>query len=198
MDKPANADHPIHDIIRERWSPRAFGKQSIRHESLLSIFEAARWAPSANNDQPWYFLISSKDDEAEFGRMLECLVEGNRVWAKTAALLAIAVTRKTYKHNGKPYRHAEYDTGQAVMALALQATALGLRVHQMAGFDAEKAREAYDIPEGYEPMTAIAVGYPGDPSGLPEKLRQAEKAKRDRRILSETLFTGRWGERIDI
>jgi nitroreductase len=196
MDKPARADHPIHEIISDRWSPRAFGEESISRPTLLSLFEAARWAPSAYNDQPWYFMIAMREDREEFERMLGCLVEANQAWAHGAALLAIAVARMSYSHNGKPYRHAHYDTGQAVMSMALQATALGIRVHQMAGFDPEQARETYGIPEGHEALTAIAMGYPGDADRLPDELRQSELAERTRRPLTETLFKGAWGRGI--
>jgi nitroreductase len=196
MDKAAPADHPIHEIIRDRWSPRAFGEEGITRPALLSLFEAARWAPSAYNDQPWYFMIAMKEDRKEFERMLGCLVDANQAWARDAAMLAIAVARLNYGHNGKPYRHAHYDTGQAVMSMVLQATALGIRAHQMAGFDPEEARETYGIPEGHEALTAIALGYPGDTDRLPDKLRQSELAERTRRPLTETLFTGAWGRGI--
>jgi nitroreductase len=160
------------------------------------LFEAARWAPSAFNDQPWYFMIAMKDEPEEFERMLACLVEANQVWARGAGELVIAVARMSYSHNGKPYHHAHYDTGQAVMSMVLQATALGIRAHQMAGFDPEKARETYGIPQGHEPLTAIALGHPGDAARLPEKLRQAELSERSRRSLDETLFAGTWGRRL--
>jgi nitroreductase len=199
MEKPAPADHPIHDIIRNRWSPRAFGDRSIPSSELAAIFEAARWAPSAFNDQPWYFLVAARDEPQEFERMLECLVEGNRIWAKGAAALAISVARTTYAHNGSTYRHAYYDTAQAVAALTFQATALGMRVHQMAGFDVEETKIKYGLPEGHDPVTAIALGYPGDAGTLPEKLRRAELAERTRRPLRETVFFGHWGvPRTDI
>jgi nitroreductase len=193
MDKPAPADHPIHEIVRDRWSPRAFGDRSIPSSELATILEAARWAPSAFNDQPWYFMVATRDDPEEFARMLECLVEANRIWAKDAAVLAISVARTSYAHNGSPYRHAYYDTGQAVAAMTLQATALGIRAHQMAGFDVDRTRETYAIPDGYDPVTAIAFGFPGDAGTLPEKLRQAETAERTRRPLPETVFRDRWG-----
>jgi nitroreductase len=193
MDKPAPADHPIHEIIRDRWSPRAFGDRSIPSRELATILEAARWAPSAYNDQPWYFILATKDEPEEFERMLGCLVEANRLWAGGAAALAISVARISYAHNGSPYRHAYYDTGQAVAAITLQATALGIRAHQMAGFDVDRARETYGVPEGYDPVTAIAFGYSGDATSLPEKLQEAELAERARRPLAETVFAGRWG-----
>jgi nitroreductase len=193
MNKPAAANHPIHDIIRDRWSPRAFGDRSIPARDLSTILEAARWAPSAFNDQPWYFIVATRDETEEFERMLGCLVEANRLWAKGAAALAISVARTSYAHNGSPYRHAYYDTGQAVAAMTLQATALGIRVHQMAGFDVDRTRDEYDVPEGHDPVTAIAFGYPGDPESLPEKLREAELAERTRRPQEETVFSGSWG-----
>jgi nitroreductase len=194
MDKPAPADHPIAAPIRERWSPRAFGPRPLSLSEWRSLFEAARWAPSCYNDQPWHFLVATREEPAEFAKMLECLVPQNRAWAQHAAALALVVARLRFRHKDSPNRHALYDTGQAVALLSVQATALGIRVHQMAGFSAEKAREVYEIPEGYEAVTAIAFGDPGDLADLPEQLRATEIAERVRRAQVEFVFQGRWGE----
>lgn len=192
MEKPTNNEHPIHDLLRRRWSPRAFAPRPIPHESIRSLLEAARWAPSSFNAQPWHLLIATRDDERAFQRMVECLVEGNQVWARHAPLLMLTAARLAFD-DGKPNRHALHDVGQAAAHLTFQAMALGLFVHQMAGIQADKIRETYAVPEGYEPVTAIAVGYPGDPDGLPDRLREREGAERVRRAPDEFAFSGAWG-----
>jgi nitroreductase len=194
MEKPASVDHPIHELIRNRWSPRAFSNRSISEQELCSLFEAARWAPSCFNEQPWDFIVAKKDDPHGFSKMLECLTERNQGWAKEASVLIIAVAKMNFDHNGSPNRHAFYDTGQAVAGLTVQATALGIQVHQMAGFSPDQARKVYTIPPGHEALTAIALGYPGDVKTLPGPLRKAELADRARRPLFEFVFSGSWKE----
>lgn len=193
MDKPADTQYPIHDLLRQRWSPRAFDDRPIEPEKLRSLFEAARWAPSSNNEQPWRFIVANKDDEMEWNRLLACLVEGNRKWAYRAPVLILSVASLNFEDDAKPNRHAFHDTGMAVENLVLQATALGLATHQMAGFDVEKARADLKIPLGYEPVAMIAVGYPGDLASLPDRLREREQQPRSRRPISEWTFSGQWG-----
>jgi nitroreductase len=194
MENPATVDHPVHDLIRKRWSPRAFSNQSVPERVLSSLFEAARWAPSCFNEQPWDFIIANKDDSDAFSKMLGCLTERNQAWAKEAGVLIIAVAKIDFDHNGAPNRHAHYDTGQAVAGLTVQATALGIQLHQMAGFSPDQARKIYAIPQGHEPLTAIALGYPGDPEALPDQLRKMELADRKRKSVSQFVFSGRWKE----
>ncbi|HEV8328670.1 MAG TPA: nitroreductase family protein [Nitrospiraceae bacterium] len=194
MEKPADTQYPIHDLLRQRWSPRAFDDRSIEPEKLLSLCEAARWAPSSNNEQPWRFIVANKDYETEWNRLLACLVEGNRKWAYRAPVLILSVASLNFEDDSTPNRHAFHDTGMAVENLVLQATALGLSAHQMAGFDVEKARADLKIPSGYEPVAMIAVGYPGDLASLPDRLRQRELQPRSRRPISEWTFSGQWGE----
>jgi nitroreductase len=182
MKSLAETQYPIHKLLRSRWSPRAFSDQLIEAEMLNSILEAARWAPSSFNEQPWCFIVATKQNPPEFDRLLSCLVEANQAWAKYASVLTISVTKLHFERNGKDNRHAFHDVGAAASNLALQATALGLFAHQMAGFDREKTRETFSIPEGYEPVAAIALGYLGDPQTLPEKLRNVELAPRNRRL----------------
>ena len=194
MEKPADTLYPIHDLLRQRWSPRAFDDRPIEPEKLRSLCEAARWAPSSNNEQPWRFIVANKDYETEWNRLFACLVEGNRKWAYRAPVLILSVASLNFEDDSTPNRHAFYDTGMAVENLVLQATALGLSAHQMAGFDVEKARADLKIPSGYEPVAMIAVGYPGDLASLPDRLRERELQPRSRRPISEWTFSGQWGE----
>jgi nitroreductase len=193
MQKEAVTDHPVHELIRNRWSPRAFADKPIPEDVLRSLFEAARWAPSSNNEQPWAYLIASKDDEVNFDKTLGTLVEFNAGWAKNAAALAIAVAKLAFANNHAPNRNAQYDTGAATALLSMEATARGLMVHQMAGFHPEKARQAFAIPEEWEPIAAIAIGYPGDPDSLPPKLKDRELAPRTRKPIRDFVMTGSWG-----
>ena len=193
MQKPAPSDFPVHELIRERWSPRAFADKPVPRGVLRSIFEAARWAPSSNNEQPWAYIVASRDDKASFEKMLSVLVEFNANWAKTAAVLALAVAELAFAKNNVPNRNAQYDTGAASALLSVEATARGLAVHQMAGFDPEKARQVFGIPAGWEAIAAIAIGYPGDPASLPQPLKDREMAPRTRKPIDEFVMAGHWG-----
>jgi nitroreductase len=190
---PVEATYPIHDLIRERWSPRAFANRRVEPEALRSLFEAARWAPSSFNEQPWSFVVATRDDPAAYDRMLSCLVAANAQWAGRAPVLMLSVAELGFQRSGTPNRHAFHDVGLAMGNLLLQATALGLVAHQMAGFDAEKARALFSIPEGYEPCAVIALGYAGERDSLPEPLRAREGAPRSRKPLSKFVFSERWG-----
>jgi len=194
MEKPANAQYPIHDLLKRRWSPRAFSSQMVEPEKLRSLLEAARWAPSSYNEQPWSFFIATREDEAEYHRLLNCLVPGNLAWAQQAPVLMLSVAKLNFNHNGKPNRHAWHDVGQAVADLTLQTTALGLVMHQMAGFDPQRAREQFHIPEDHEPVAMIAIGYSASPDNLPEPLREKELQPRQRKALESFVFTGEWGK----
>lgn len=194
MQKPAPTDHPVHELVRKRWSPRAFSENSVPPEVLRSLFEAARWAPSSNNEQPWAFFVATKDEPEFHSRLLSTLVEFNQAWAKQAPVLAIAVSELEFAHNGHPNRNAFYDTGAAVAHLTAEATARGLFVHQMAGFDPHKAVELLHIPKGWEPIAAFVIGYPGDPQSLPETLRKRELGPRSRKPLADFVMSGRWGQ----
>jgi len=193
MKKPADADYPVCPIVAERWSPRALEPRSVPPEQMRSLLEAARWTASAFNEQPWSFIVALRDDTTEFERALGCLVPGNQQWARNAGALILAVVRERFARNDKPNGTALYDLGQSAAALALQATDLGLRVHQMAGVDRDKVRQTYGVPEGFAPLTAIAVGYPGPIELLPEGFREAETKPRERKPQSEFVFSGKWG-----
>lgn len=181
------------DVIRHRWSPAIYSPQSVEPEKLLSILEAARWAPSSYNAQPWSFLVARKEEPEEFARMLSCLVPGNVVWAQHVPVLMITVAKLQFDAGGKANRHAWHDTGIATGFLMLQAAALGILAHGMAGFDAGKARDLYGIPDTHEAAAAIALGYPGDEAGAPEELRKRNQ-HRPRRTLDQFVFAGRWGQ----
>lgn len=194
-ENPAPNDHPIDELIDRRWSPRLFEEgRAVEREKILSLLEAARWAPSCFNDQPWYYLVFDGADEDAMATARECLMEGN-AWARKAPLLLLSVAHENFAHNNKPNRHAQHDVGAASGYLVLQAVELGLVAHQMAGYDAERARAEFQIPEDYTPMAMIAVGYPyrGSLDELDEKTRQRELAPRARREIKNTAFAGKWG-----
>jgi len=187
-----NRDHSIHALIKERRSSRAFASTAVEPEILAGLMEAARWAPSSMNQQPWSFIVATKANQSDFDRLLGCLVEFNRQWARQAPLLLLSVAKLTLE-SGELNRHAFHDVGQAIANLTFQATMSGLVVHQMAGFDKEKARREFSIPQDYDPVAAAAIGYPGNPEELPEKLREREAASRARKPLSDFVFEGGWG-----
>lgn len=191
MEKRAQTEHPVHDLIANRWSPRAFAPRAVPPEIVASLFEAARWAASCFNEQPWRFVLAHRH-EPSFVKLLACLSERNQSWAGNAGVLCLSVAAGNFAASGKANRHSLHDVGQAVAHLALQATAQGLAVHQMAGFDSALARETCRIPEDFEPVAMIAVGYPGEPGQLSEELAQKERAPRQRRPQSEFVFPGRW------
>jgi nitroreductase len=188
----AVTDYPVHDLIASRWSPYNFADRSVSNEDLRSLFEAARWAASSYNEQPWSYIVAKKEDANEFERLLSCLVEGNQAWAKTASALALGVSRLNFARNNKPNRAAIHDLGLAAGNLVLEATARGLAVHQMAGILPDKARELYSIPDGHEPLTGLAIGYAGNPADLPKELRARDGARRPRKPLKEFVFGGKW------
>jgi nitroreductase len=192
--KRASADHPIHELIATRWSPYAFSDRPVAKDVVCSLFEAARWAPSSYNEQPWSYIVATREEPGEFARLLECLVEGNREWARNAPVLALGVVRLTFVRNGKPNRAARHDLGLAAGSLVMEATSRGLFVHQMIGIEPDKAREVYAIPEHSEALTGIAFGYLGEGDALPEKLRERDTAPRTRKGLAEFVFGGKWGE----
>ena len=196
--KQATPDHPIHDLIARRWSPYAFADRPVSKDDLRSLFEAARWAASSYNEQPWSYIVATKADAAEFERLLSCLVEGNQAWAKAAPVLALGCTSLNFVRNGKPNAAAVHDLGLASATLTFEATARGLSVHQMIGILPDKARDVYRIPEGVQPLTGLAIGYATDPSVLPEVYRQRDLAPRKRKPLAEFVFSGQWGTASNI
>jgi nitroreductase len=194
MEKPAQIDYPILEVLKRRWSPRVFSDRMVEPEKLRSLFEAARWAPSSFNEQPWSFIVTTKDKPEDHARLLGCLVEKNQQWARTAPVLMVSVAKLNFDRTGKPNRHAFHDVGLAVGLLLVQATALDLFVHQMAGFAPEKVAQTYNIPAEFAPVAAIAIGYGVEPEQLPEPSRQSESAPRSRKPLQSFVFAHRWGE----
>lgn len=194
MEKLADTTYPIEHLLQRRWSPRAFVDRPVEPEKLLRLWEAARWSASCANQQPWYFIVATREDAAEYVRLLSCLRENNQQWALHAPVLMVSVAKLTFDANGQPNRYAFHDVGLAVANLIVQATALGLFVHQMAGFYPDKVRELYGVPEDFEPVAGIVLGYPGDPAILPEDLQQRELAPRARKPVETFVFQGTWGQ----
>ena len=192
MTKRAATDHPIHELLTERWSPCAFAETRVPEDDLRSLFEAARWAASSYNEQPWSYIVATKADPEGFGRLLSCLVEGNRPWAQGAPVLVLGCVRLNFARNGQPNAAAQHDLGLASASLTLEAAARGLFVHQMIGILPDRARELYHIPEDTRPLTALAVGYLGNPSALPEPYRNRDRAPRERKPLAEFVFGTGW------
>jgi nitroreductase len=174
--------------ILNRWSPRAYADRDVSIEDLKKGFEAARWAASSSNEQPWRFLVGRRGDET-FKKILDTLVPGNQVWAKNAPVLILSVARKHFTHNGHVNRHYWHDTGAAMANFAVQITALALHSHSMAGFDHDKAQAAFAIPDDFETVAVTAVGYLGDPDSLPEGPRKSELSPRQRKDLKEFVFS---------
>ena len=195
FEKRASADHPIFDLLTRRWSTRAFSDRSVDRETLASLFEAARWAPSSGNGQPWSYLVATNDNAAEHERMASVLTPGN-VWARKAPVLALSVA--TLHRADKPNRTAHHDLGLANENLVIQAVSMGLAVHMMAGFHIEMAREMFEIPANHDPLAMLAIGYPGDPASLPEDLRVKDLAPRQRKPIREFVFGGKFGQPVGL
>ena len=181
-------DHPVDKIFLDRWSPRAMSGEAMPKDALMSLFEAARWAPSSYNNQPWRILYATRNG-SHWQMFLDLLVPGNQVWAKNAAALLLFISKKTFTFNGKPCITHSFDTGAAWENLALQGWLSGYVVHGMQGFDYERARTELSIPDDYHVEAMAAVGLPASPEVLPEQL-QAKEGPSDRRKLEETICEG--------
>ncbi len=195
IKKPqAQTDHDIHPLITRRWSPRAFADTPIAAEVRDKLFEAARWAASSYNEQPWRFVYAHKGSEA-YDKLMSAINPFNQAWAKSAPLLILGITRKDFSRNGKENRHAMYDLGAAVANMSLQATEEGIYFHQMAGFDPDQASQVFGIPNEYTPVVAIAAGYLGDAATLPENLREKEYAPQQRKKIDAFAFDGEFNDK---
>ena len=187
--KHAPAVDGVLPILHQRWSPRSFANRDVAPADLAKVFEAARWAASSYNEQPWRYLVGTRGSEA-YKKIFNSLGEFNQAWAKTAPVLILGTARTRFSHNNTPNRVALYDLGAASSYLTLQAAVLGLSTHQMAGFDADAARKAFEIPEVYEIGAVIALGYQGEPAALPnEQFVAQEVAPRARKPLKEFVFS---------
>jgi nitroreductase len=194
MTKRAQPAHPVHELLSSRWSPYGFSDRSVSSADLCSLFEAARWAPSSYNEQPWRFLVATCDEPAEFARLLSCLVEPNQAWARYAPVLALHVASLKFARNDRDNTAAIHDLGLAAANLTLEATARGIAVHQMIGILPDRARELYAIPEGFTAVTGLAIGYAGEAQGLDAKFLDRDRTARTRKPLEELVFTGRFGQ----
>lgn len=198
-DKSADTLPSVHELIRTRWSPRSFSDRPVSDQDLRTVLEAARWAASSNNEQPWRFLIARKEDGEAYRKMFDLLVPFNQEWARTAPVLIVMAAKKNFSHNGAPNVYALHDTGAALAHLFLQANALGLRAHGMAGFDRERAQEVLGIPADYDLGAAVALGYQDSPDKLTnEKHRAAEIARRQRKPLNEIAFGPFWNQPLSL
>lgn len=185
MQKSIHVEAPVITEIQERRSRRAYSDTPIEQEKITSLFEAARWAPSSNNEQPWMYIYATKDQTELWSKLLNVLNPSNQVWAVNAQLLILSLVRKNFIRNEQPNGSAKYDLGGANAFLSLQATQLGLNVHQMGGYDRSKAKEVLNIPDTYELGVMMAIGYLGDVEMLSENLKQREHAPRERYVQSE-------------
>ncbi|MBK6734637.1 MAG: nitroreductase family protein [bacterium] len=189
--KKPGLDHAVQDAVAARWSPYTWADRPVPATDLRAIFEAARWAPSAFNEQPWRYLVATREDPRDFARLLECLVEGNRKWALYAPVLALGVVSLNLARTGEPNRTAVHDLGLASAQLTLEAAARGLGVHQMGGILPEVAREVFAIPAGFAAFTGLAIGYAGEPVG---EFAARDLAPRARRPQAEFVFGGAFGQ----
>jgi nitroreductase len=185
MQKSAVFESPVLEVIQSRRSRRAYNEQPVEPEKINALFEAARWAPSSVNEQPWLYLYATKDQPELWNKIFDALNDSNKVWAKHAPLLILSLVRKKFIRNDMPNMSAKYDLGAANAFLSLQASHLGLNVHQMGGFYPDKANVNLNIPENYEPVVIMAIGYPGDVLSLPEHLQVRELAPRERYLRQE-------------
>jgi len=198
MKKQANTQFPINNLLEKRWSPRAFSDKAVEEDKLKKVFEAARWSASCFNEQPWRFIIGVKDKDNTYDNIFNTLVVGNQIWCKFAPVLVLLAAKKNFTYNGKPNNWSTYDLGQAAAYISVQATAEGLHVHQMAGFNQSKVRVMFSVPEDFEIITAMAIGYIGDPEILPDELKKSELAERKRNQMNSQLFSVKWGKTSSI
>jgi nitroreductase len=198
IPKPATTQQPIHDIIANRWSGRAYdASKPVSKEQIISLLEAARWAPSCFGDEPWRYVVCNKADNMQaWQAAFDCLVPGNQGWAVNAPVLLLICADTVFRANGKPNKWAPYDTGAATENLCLQAAASGLMTHQMGGFDADKARASFKVPERYQILPMVTVGYQAPADTLSDEVKERELAARNRQPLGELFFDGAWEKPI--
>ena len=194
LEKPAETAVPLHDLLANRWSPRAFTDRPVEPEKLLAVMEAGRWAASSNNGQPWAFIVANKGNPSAFKAMLDCLMDGNQSWAVLAPVLILTFVEPIWPGQDRANVTAMHDVGMATAMMSVQAEALGLRTHHMGGIHRDKIRDVYAVPPTFEPVSAIAVGYQGVEALLPEKKDRAREANpRTRKPLEEIVFADKFG-----
>ena len=191
--KPAVTSTPVHPLIRDRWSPRAFADHLVPRDTVVAVLEAGRWAASSNNGQPWRWIVATKDDPGAHAKAVACFSPRNQRWVSHAPVVMFVCARRTFEANGNPNPHSWYDAGAAAAQIGLQATALGLVVHQAAGIDRDKVRAEYGVPEDVDVCAGLALGYQGDPDLLPEELPGREREPRKRKPLGELVFSNVFG-----
>ena len=194
MRKPAPADRPIHPLLAERWSPYAFTDEGVAEEDLIALFEAARWAASSYNEQPWRFIVARREEPAAFAKVLSCLVPFNQGWAGHAPVLALGLVQTRRPGDGSPNAAAQHDLGLAAASLTVEATHRGLSIHQMSGIVADRIRDAWVLPDDVLPLTALAIGYAASLAATPEDMRDRQRRPRERRRLPGFVFGEHWGE----
>ena len=198
MTKIARPDYPIQALLTRRWSPYGFADRDIAIDDLRALFEAARWAPSSYNEQPWRFIIARRSDRQAFQRLLNCLWDANQAWARHAPVLALGIVKRELTQTGAANAAAEHDLGLAVANLSLEATARGLSVHQMIGIDPDRVRNSFAVPEDYKPLTALALGYAGEPPELALEVLQRDRSALSRKPLAEIVFAGAWEQPAEL
>lgn len=192
-DKVATTDFPILPVLAARWSPYGFADQPVPPADLCSLFEAARWAASSYNEQPWNYLVATREEPDQFARMLSCLAEANQAWARSAPVLVLGIVRHNFTLNHQGNRAAVYDLGLASGNLVTEATSRGLSVHQMIGLLSDRARELYTLPAHVEAWTAMAIGYRAEPGRVPDAWKERDQMPRTRKPTREFVFSGEWG-----
>jgi nitroreductase len=198
FDKKIDTQEKINDLLAKRWSCRAFdANQPVSHEHIISLLEAARWAPSCFGEEPWRYIVCNKTkNENAWNNAFACLSEGNQSWAVNAPILILVLTNTLFSHNEQANRWAEYDTGAASMSICVQATSLGLMVHQMGGYDGKRAAELFSIPEQYKSMAMMSVGYQLAEDDISAEVMERESSERQRNPLDDQFFDGEWGKSI--
>jgi nitroreductase len=196
IQKPADTEQPIHDLLAERWSGRAYDPDvEVSQEQITSLTEAARWAPSCSGEEPWRYLLCNKfTDPVAWDKAFASLAPGNQTWAKNAPLLILAASATGFREKDKANPWVGHDTGAANLSLCLQATAMGLMSHQMGGYDPDKMREAFNIPDHIKLWSMIAIGHPAPLDNLTEEQMERELKPRERRPLQQQFFHGQWPE----
>jgi len=198
MTKPAITQFPIHEFIRDRWSPRSYKKETIVKNDLLSMFEAARWAPSSINEQPWSFIVATQEEKDIFSKIVACLTGNNPRWAVNASALVIILAKNNFDKTGTPNRHSFFDAGLAISQFIFEATSRGYHSHIMGGIDIQKTVENFSIPDSHSVIAILSVGKIDSPDSLPEDLKARELTERTRKPLDQILFSEKFDTKSNL